>query len=293
MKRVSVPPNTQTSKLFIQSNMFGHVAAWVVAAFYLLTPMVVCEKTLTGTITGYGSTSNDPVGSNQVCCGLSGSEHSATYDDPGTCASDNSKYPVNTKIYIPVRAPSSIICKCTLSFVLQGLQKYFIVQDSCADCVNQAVHFDLWMGPNSYTNNNNLLSCAESGGTSGGTIILDPGPGYTVDSTPLLDSSGKCDPNVDYSKKSLSGISGGIDASPSSTATTMTTSMLKVADGPTGVVKGKIRDKSSSTTTAFGNGGTGSVGGGSCDWEGHCEDASCQTYNDCGDPLSCIGGKCT
>jgi len=77
-------------------------AAAAIAILSWLAPFAAGESTLTGTITGYGSASNDPTGSNAVCCGLSGGEHAATYDDPGTCASDNSKYPVNTKIYIPV-----------------------------------------------------------------------------------------------------------------------------------------------------------------------------------------------
>ena len=83
--------------------MLDHLSRAALATFVLLVPSVLGETTLKGTITGYGSASNSPVDINQVCCGLSGSEHSATYDDPGTCASDNSKFPVNTKIYVPVR----------------------------------------------------------------------------------------------------------------------------------------------------------------------------------------------
>lgn len=37
---------------------------------------------------------------------------------------------------------------------------------------------------------------------------------------------------------------------------------------------------------------TGSSGG-SCFWEGHCKGASCSTDNDCADPYSCTGDKCT
>lgn len=91
-----------------------HKAAGI-AILFCIVPFIASESTLTGTITGYGSASNDPVGSNAVCCGLSGGEHAATYDDPGTCASDNSKYPVNTKIYVPVSVPCRLTRPATIA----------------------------------------------------------------------------------------------------------------------------------------------------------------------------------
>ena len=94
--------------------MFHQATVAVGLTLSLLYRTSLCVTTLTGTITGYGSASNDPKGSNSVCCGLNGAEHSATYDDPGTCASDNSKYPVNTKIYIPV-SPDSSLCETFIS----------------------------------------------------------------------------------------------------------------------------------------------------------------------------------
>ncbi len=150
------------------------------------------------------------------------------------------------------------------------------------------------MGPDSYTNYNNLLSCAESGGASDATIILDPSPGYAVDGTPLLTSSGTCDSNVDYSRSTPSSKGDSVHSSdltgtspmqpqqspPSRAATTLATSVLVVAEKPSSSAKG---------------GKVGSIGDASvesCDWEGHCKGASCQTYNDCGDPLSCVNGAC-
>ena len=82
--------------MFILEKIF---ASAILATF---VNQITAESTLHGIITGYGSASNDPAGSSTICCGEEGSEHSATYDDPGVCASDNSKYPVGTKIYVPV-----------------------------------------------------------------------------------------------------------------------------------------------------------------------------------------------
>ena len=163
------------------------------------------------------------------------------------------------------------------------------------------------MGPDSYTNYDNLLTCAESGGSSDGTIILDPGPGYAVDSTPLMDSSGKCDPNVDYSRTSPSSSGGGTgnsttdsssqdsstaqQASGSTVTTLATTTTSEDGSGPgaTTTTSGKTQPTGKSGEGKSTDGGST----GSCDWEGHCKGASCQTYNDCGDPFSCINGKCT
>ena len=265
-----------------------------IAILSCLVSSTAGESTLTGTITGYGSASNDPTGSNAVCCGLSGGEHAATYDDPGTCASDNSKYPVNTKIYVPVSVPhhfahSSIVT----DEYSQGLQKYFVVQDSCADCVNQAVHFDLWMGPNSYTNYNNLLKCAESGGSSSGTIILDPAPGYTVDSTPLMDGSGNCDSHVDYSRTSPgSGGSTGAGSTSSAAAIVQQQAASTLATSSTKTKKGGKETVNTGNPSPGGSGGSGGSTG-TCSWAGHCQGAACQTYNDCADPYSCVSGVCT
>lgn len=148
------------------------------------------------------------------------------------------------------------------------------------------MHFDLWMGPDSYTNYNNLLKCAESGGSSSGTVILNPAPGYTVDSTPLMDSSGKCDSNVDYSRTNPgSGGSTG-SGSQSSAAEKTAPSSTRLA------TKTKTAPPSTNTGTA-GGGSSGGGGTGSCSWEGHCKGAPCQTYNDCSDPFSCVNSVCT
>ena len=55
------------------------------------------------TITGYASSSNT------LSTGAQGSEHSATFADPGDCATNDAVYPIGTKIYVVVGARLIII----------------------------------------------------------------------------------------------------------------------------------------------------------------------------------------
>lgn len=97
-------------------------ATLVAAATFVVSATLASAETYVSgaTLTGYGAASNTPAGDSTVCCGLEGSEHSATYDDPGTVATDNDVYPIGTKFYVP------------------GLQKYFVAQDSCEQCSTDA-----------------------------------------------------------------------------------------------------------------------------------------------------------
>ena len=88
-----------------------------------LTSMTVAEQTLSGKITGYGAASNDPPGAT-ICCGLQGSEHSATYDDPGTAAADNNKFPTGTKIYVPVCVSNPQITQKLHSITIRTLTRF-------------------------------------------------------------------------------------------------------------------------------------------------------------------------
>lgn len=101
---------------------FSRKSVLATAATIIVSASLASAETVVNNaiLTGYGAASNDPAGSSTVCCGLEGSEHSATYDDPGTVATDNDVYPIGTKIYVP------------------GLQKYFVVQDSCEECASDA-----------------------------------------------------------------------------------------------------------------------------------------------------------
>lgn len=82
--------------------MAKRIITLAVAVLVCLISTSAAEHTVNGKITGYGAASNDPPDSSTICCGKEGSEHSATYDDPGVCATDNQKFPINTKIYVSV-----------------------------------------------------------------------------------------------------------------------------------------------------------------------------------------------
>ncbi|GHO99610.1 hypothetical protein KSF_096580 [Reticulibacter mediterranei] len=114
-------------------------------------------------------------------------EGKGTHDDPITFAAytgdtegDSAAFPPGTIIYVPF------------------LQKYFILEDQCADCNDvkgdNAFHIDLWLGPNKpgpQDTDKSIEDC-ESSITRDTTIILNPtATGHDVDTTPLY-KDGKC-----------------------------------------------------------------------------------------------------
>ncbi|CAD6591974.1 MAG: hypothetical protein ASARMPRED_005894 [Alectoria sarmentosa] len=155
------------------------------------------ERTIKSEITGYGFASS----SNTLYTGAQGSEHSATFQDPGDCATNIAVYPIGTLIYVVVSASSKFIFhfarhnvydKPSLHGFLQptpslltqqqGLQKYFSVQDSCGACSSQSLpHFDLWMGAPSYNNLTQLTTCADGITVlkPTATVIINPKNGRT------------------------------------------------------------------------------------------------------------------
>lgn len=56
---------------------------------------------------GYASSSNT------LATGAQGGEHSATFNDPGVCATNVKVYPIGTLIYVVVRAVPYIPPRCT------------------------------------------------------------------------------------------------------------------------------------------------------------------------------------
>lgn len=141
----------------------------------------LAENIIESEITGYGFASS----SNTLYTGAQGSEHSASFKDPGDCATNIGVYPIGTLIYVV------------------GLQKYFSVQDSCGDCSSESQpHFDLWMGAPSYNNLAQLTTCADGITVQNptATVIINPNSGYFVDTTALMSSTGTCDTDADYSR---------------------------------------------------------------------------------------------
>ena len=105
-------------------------------------------------------------------------EGSGTYADPVTFATDPREIPKYSIIYVPY------------------LQKYFRMDDGCAECTRDwdnghKWRTDLFMGGNSALQPGPALTKCEEYITRKDIMYINPGPGYTVDTTPLF-SGGAC-----------------------------------------------------------------------------------------------------
>ncbi|GCF07209.1 polysaccharide lyase [Dictyobacter arantiisoli] len=130
------------------------------------------ESQLASSLIAYGKSDGFPTLHNQT------TEGKGTYDDPVTFAAPDR----NVKTYFPV---GSII-------YVPFVKKYFIMEDQCAGCQDGIGHADLFMGParkvggdvqgceNNVTPNNAV------------NVIINPGPGFEVNTTPMFTSSGVC-----------------------------------------------------------------------------------------------------
>lgn len=105
-------------------------------------------------------------------------EGKGTYNDPITFATDPREIPPHTMIYVPY------------------LQKYFFMEDACAECAVDWNHghkwrTDLFMGPNNALQPEPALADCESKITRNAVMYINPGPGFPVDVAPLF-SNGHC-----------------------------------------------------------------------------------------------------
>jgi hypothetical protein len=105
-------------------------------------------------------------------------EGKGTYADPITFATDPREIPPHTMIYVPY------------------LQKYFFMEDGCAECESdwssgRKWRTDLFMGPNNAMQPEPALANCESKITRNAVMYIHAGPGYPVDVTPLF-STGQC-----------------------------------------------------------------------------------------------------
>lgn len=126
------------------------------------------------TVTFYAAHDNDPPGSTDIefpqihpTAGGVG-----TWQDPLTFATDPRHLPPGTRVYEP------------------RLQKYFIMEDSCASCITEwsstrEPHIDLWTGP---ATDSAVLDC-EAALTPDGRIPIEiaPPPDRPVSTVPLYD----------------------------------------------------------------------------------------------------------
>lgn len=140
-------------------------------------------RTITARTTFYGSLDNCPPGG-AIAHPLPGRPQAGgvgTWQDPITFAGDPRATPPGSKLYVP------------------HLKKYFIMMDDCQECIRgwnsrHQYHFDLWMGSDAVPNNpGNLIACEDTLTQGSVQVILNPGQGMSVDSTPLFNAgTGQC-----------------------------------------------------------------------------------------------------
>jgi hypothetical protein len=127
-------------------------------------------------VTLYGYPDNSPPG-RAIDCGQIHNEAggTGTFDDPVTFATGHDQdgaMPCGTIIYVPY------------------MKKYFIREDSCASC--NGPWADLWAGGDQ-NSGQDILDCEDSLTRDNVDVIVNPGSGEDVDTTPIFDTSnGQC-----------------------------------------------------------------------------------------------------
>ncbi|KAB1073231.1 hypothetical protein [Methylobacterium planeticum] len=131
----------------------------------------MAEQAVDARVTMYGWPDNDPPGAgiaypnlHQKAGGI------GTFEDPITFASDARDLAPGTKIYVPY------------------LQKYFIMEDYCADAVASStdpLHVDLWAGGSPSVDVAKLLAVENGNTRDSAQIIIDAEAGHPVDLTPF------------------------------------------------------------------------------------------------------------
>jgi 3D (Asp-Asp-Asp) domain-containing protein len=144
------------------------------------TPPPTTQSDYVNKVTFYGWPDNDPAGNGIAYSVIHKNAGGVgTYSDPITFASSPDLYAKGTIIYVPY------------------LQKYTIMEDYCASCINDyksgIKHIDIWMNSNGNFNNN-VIACENKYTKLQNTnIIVNPPNNLTVNSTPLFNTaSGLC-----------------------------------------------------------------------------------------------------
>jgi 3D (Asp-Asp-Asp) domain-containing protein len=143
----------------------------------LIVGRISCESVLNGRVTAYGWCDNDPPYSGETSSGRPATSGDGTFSSPSTCATDQSRIPAGTKIYI------------------SHVKKYCIVRDICGACRRDRDRLvDLWIGPNPMEKENcNLLTdCEGRVDNSNVNVYLNAADGHPVNTNPLFDGT-NCD----------------------------------------------------------------------------------------------------
>ncbi|HEV7973485.1 hypothetical protein [Amycolatopsis sp.] len=134
-------------------------------------PKAEASPNASGPITFYAAADNDPAGSREIA--FPGLHREAggtgTFADPLTFAAAKGVFKPGTKVYVP------------------DVQRYFILEDSCATCSGS--HIDLWAGP---AVDSGVIRCEEALTRSGARPYqVNPPAGLPVVAGDLY-RGGKC-----------------------------------------------------------------------------------------------------
>ncbi|CAF1296477.1 unnamed protein product [Rotaria sp. Silwood1] len=152
------------------------VNKWLLFAllFTLIVGRISCESVVKGRVTAYGWCDNDPPYRGDTSSGHQATPGDGTFSNPSTCATDQSRIPAGTKVYI------------------SHVQKYCIVRDICGACKRDPRRLvDLWIGPNPMKRENCsfLRYCEERVDNLYVDVYLDAADGHTVNRNPLFDGT--------------------------------------------------------------------------------------------------------
>lgn len=153
------------------------ILSLLTVAFVSPTTGVAAAADSTATVTGFAAGDNDPPGGAIAYPGSAPRHGTAngtgTYDNPVTLASDPRWLSAGTRVYIPY------------------LKKYFVMEDLCGACQSDwsggKRRVDVWIG---YYTGSSAAACESAITRSSATIVVGPASGLTVDTTPILGSSG-------------------------------------------------------------------------------------------------------
>ena len=138
---------------------------------------------VTGITTFYGAKDNCPPGGAIAFPSNKPGRHEqagglGTAADPITFAGVKTREAPGSLIYVP------------------SLKKYFVMEDSCEECVhqwrhNKKFHVDLWMGPDTVSPGPELIACENALTSMHRVVLRDPPRTLTVDPAPIF-ANGTC-----------------------------------------------------------------------------------------------------
>jgi len=185
--RVGAPGSrdgNQATAASTSASSAGSIAAAPTATVAPSSPSSTAQTAQSVWETFYAAIDNDPPGSLDIAYPAPQGMHTraggiGTYADPITLASDARWLPIGIRVYAP------------------RWRKYYIMEDECVECeadwsANHFHHVDLFMPPSLGAG---VLACEDAATkdqAENDIIILNPGPNYAVDPTPLYTDTSGC-----------------------------------------------------------------------------------------------------